>query len=131
MKRKKVIRQFSEPFKREKVDLIEKKQYTVKQISKLYEVSERSVYKWIRKYSREQNTERVVVEKESEGYKTMQLMKKVAELERTIGQKQLEIDFLNKIIEFGKEDVGYDFKKKYLLRQSNGSGGEGKSTGSE
>ena len=123
MKTKKTIRHYSEAFKQEKVKMLEERKVTVRQLSKIYEVSETAIYKWIRKYSTLiTKQERVVVEKESEGSKTIELMKKVAELERIIGQKQLEIDFLNKTIEIGSSSLGVDIKKKYVSESSPGLG---------
>jgi transposase-like protein len=116
-------RHFSESFKREKVKLIENKQVTVLQLSRIYEVSTKAIYKWIRKYSTKiSKVERIVIEKESEGYKAIQLMKNIGELERKIGQQQLEIDYLEKILEFGTQEAGFDIKKKYLQRHWDGSG---------
>jgi transposase-like protein len=112
--KKKEIRRFSEAFKREKVKEIEEKTITVLQLSRIYDVSTTAIYKWIRKYSKYQKKrERVVVEKESESYKTYQLQKKVAELERLLGQKEIEISFLEKVIESGNELLEEDLKKKY------------------
>jgi transposase len=111
---KKVIRTFSEAFKREKVKQIEEKQVTVYQLAKIYEVSHTAIYKWIRKYSKYAGkNERVVVEKESEGEKNIKLLRTVAELERLLGQKLHEIEYLNKVIEVGSEMIGVDIKKKY------------------
>ncbi|OYT12992.1 MAG: hypothetical protein B6I19_07460 [Bacteroidetes bacterium 4572_114] len=62
--------------------------------------------------------ERLVVENESEGAKTLELLKRVAELERIVGQKQLQIDYLEKSIELGSEEVGFDIKKKYATGHS-------------
>ena len=122
MKEKKVIRHFSEAFKKEKVKMIEDKQITVLQLSKIYEVSDAAIYKWIRKYStRIARVEKYVVEKESEGTKTLELMKRIAELERKVGQKQLQIDYLEKVIELSSEQVGIDIKKKYASVHSAGS----------
>jgi len=58
---------------------------------------------------------------ESEGYKTKALEKRIQELEAAIGRKQLEIDFLNKMIEKGKEELGVDLKKKFSTPPFNGS----------
>jgi hypothetical protein len=58
---------------------------------------------------------------ESESYKTQRLQQKVAELERIIGQKQLEIDFLNKLLEIGSEEIGYDLKKNFSTKLLNGT----------
>ena len=58
------IRHFSEAFKKEKVKMIEEKQVTVLQLSRLYNVSQRAIYNWIKKYSLTyQKSERIVIEK--------------------------------------------------------------------
>lgn len=114
MKERKVIRHFSEAFKKEKVKLLEDKQVTVRQLSKIYEVTPTAIYKWIRKYSiRISRGEKFVLEKESEGSKTLELMRRISDLERIVGQKQLEIDYLEQVIELGSEEAGIDIKKKY------------------
>ena len=108
------MRHFSEAFKKEKVKLIENKKVTVLQLSRIYDVSTTAIYKWIRKYSKyPEKRERVVVEKESEGAKTLSLMKKIAELEQLLGQKQVEVEYLKKVIDFGSELTETDIKKKY------------------
>ena len=117
MKEKSIKRFFSETFKKEKVKMIEDKKMTVLQISRIYEVSSVSVYKWIRKYSTIiSKSERMVIEKESEGARTMALYKRVAELERILGQKQLQIDYLEKVLEMGSKELGFDLKKKCEIK---------------
>jgi len=113
----KTVRQFSTEFKREKVKQIDEGKITVLQLSRIYEVSVTAVYKWVRKYSgyAGQN-ERVVVQKESEQAKTIWLLKKVAELEQLVGQKQVEVEYLKKVIEFGSEITETDIKKKFESR---------------
>jgi len=49
-------------------------------------------------------------------------------MERTIGQKQLEIDFLNKLFEIASEEVGYDLKKSFSPKLSNGTAANEKNT---
>jgi len=122
MEQNKVRRTFSEPFKREKVKMLEDRQITVKQLSRIYEVSEAAIYKWVRKYSAVLGlAEKIVVEKESEGIKTLALMKRVAELERVVGQKQLEIDYFKKLIDLIEEEIGEDMKKKFGSEYLHGS----------
>jgi transposase len=107
-------RTFSIAFKQEKVKQIEDKKIKVSQICKLYGVTNPAVYKWIELYgSLKQKGERVVLEKESEATKTLELLKKVAELERLLGQKQVEVEYLKKVIEFGSEVTKTDIKKKF------------------
>jgi transposase len=115
-------RLFSEQFKRAKVKELIEKRLTIHQCCQLYEVSRTSVYKWLYQYSpHHQQKTTLVVQMESEAFKTQQLLQQVAELERAVGQKQLEIDFLNKLLELGSEELGFDLKKNYSARRSNGS----------
>jgi transposase len=115
MKRGKTTRHFSVAFKKEKVHMIEEKQVTVNQLSRIYDVSTTAIYNWIRQYSTKiSRGEKLVIEKESEGAKTIKLLQQVSELERKIGQKQLQIDYLEKVLELGSEEVGFDIKKKYV-----------------
>ncbi len=117
------MRIFSVAFKKEKVSQIERKQISVLQVSKLYDVSTTAVYKWINLYgSIKQKGERIVIEKESEAFKTAQLLKKVAELEQLLGQKQVEVEYLKKVIELGSELTKTDIKKKYESQRLSGSG---------
>jgi transposase len=118
-------RSFSESFKREKVkDLVEKR-ISIKQLSSLYEVSRTAVYNWLYAYSphHEQKTI-LVVQMESEAHKSQMLQQRVAELERVIGQKQLELDFLNKLFEIGSQELGFDIKKNLSTKLSSGTGAE-------
>jgi len=122
---KKVIRNhryFSEDFKKQKVKELEQNLIGVSELCRIYEVSGTAVYKWIHKYSvhlKKGITQ--VIEMESESKKTQLLQKKVAEMERIIGQKQLIIDFLEKVIDFSSEELGTDIKKKYESESLDGS----------
>jgi len=119
---KKHNRHFSETFKKEKVKLLVAKQISIIELSKLYGISRQSVYNWLYRYSpHHQRGTNQVVQMESEALKTKVLLSKVAELERIIGQKQLEIDYNNKLIELASKEVGYDIKKKHGQQPSNGS----------
>ena len=59
---------------------------------------------------------------ESEEQKTLFYKEKVAELERMVGTKQIEIEFLNKIIELASKELKMDLKKTFSTSASNGSG---------
>ena len=115
------LRHFSEAFKRSKVDELEKGLVTVKQVVDLYGVTKTSVYRWIYSYSiHHQQGTRQVVEMESEGKKTENLLRRQAELERILGQKQLKIDYLEKLIELASEEYKTDLKKTFNTRPSLG-----------
>lgn len=111
------VRQFSCEFKKEKVKQIDEGKITVLQVSRIYEVSTTAVYKWVMKYSRYAGqNEKIVVEKLSEGARSAELLKKVAGLEQLVGQKQVEVEYLKKVIEFGSEVTQTDIKKKFESR---------------
>lgn len=120
---------FSEEFKKSKVKELVEKRITVTELSRLYGVTRNAVYKWLYKYSpyHEKRTN-FVVEMESESFKTKRLQQQVAELERIIGKKQLEIDFLEKLFEIGSEELGFDLKKNFSTRLSSGTDGEKENT---
>jgi len=104
---------FSEELKRRIIQDLDSKATTIGQIVAQYEVSRTSVYKWRYLYSRHfQKQTKMVVQMESEATKTLRQNERIAELERIIGQKQLEIDYLNKLIELAGKDLGIDLKKK-------------------
>lgn len=114
----KMRRTFSTEFKKEKVLLLEQGKLKVSDVSKMYEVTQTAVYKWLLKYSKSYSkTERLVVEKISEEAKTLDLMHKVAELERVIGKQQLQIIYKEAVIQSASEIIGEDIEKKYNSQQ--------------
>lgn len=118
MKRQpKTNRTFSSAFKREKVELLEIGKVTIKDLSKIYEVSKTAIYKWKRKYSKLEKTERIVVEKISEEKKNIELLSRIRDLEQIIGKKQLELDYYKAAIEELSEEEGGDILKKFKPRQ--------------
>ena len=71
---------------------------------------------------------RLVVEMENETKKLIALQSRIAELERIVGQKQLTIDFQDKMMELAEKEYGIDIKKKLETKLSFTSGTEGKSS---
>lgn len=122
-------RYFSESFRRKKVEELDKKLTTVSDICKTYDVSHTAVYKWIYKYSlMRKKAVKMVVEPKSDTARIKALQEHISQLEQLLGQKQFEIDFLNKQIDIASEQYGVDLKKKRSGRRSAGSGKTGKST---
>ncbi|MDI9877789.1 transposase, partial [Flectobacillus sp. LFS242W] len=56
---------------------------------------------------------KMIVQQDSEEAKTQELLKKVAELERILGQKQMEIDYQSKLIEIASKELDIDLKKSF------------------
>jgi transposase-like protein len=110
-------RTFSEEFKKQKVKELVNKQISIGELSKLYDVSTTSVYRWLYKYSpHHKRGTTQVVQMESEAQKTKLLQQRVAELERIVGQKQIEIDFLNELITVAGAELKVDLKKTFCTK---------------
>ena len=103
---------FSPEVRKSTVKDIESGKCTVLEASRELSVSVTTIYKWIYKYSRYlKNNKVLVVQEESELYKSKQLEQRLKELEAIVGRKQMEIDFLNKLIEIAGDELGVDIKK--------------------
>ena len=114
---------FNEDFKRTKVSEIERNLLTISELCKEHQVTRTAVYKWIYKYSLMRKKElRQIVEPESETRKVILLKEEVKELHRVIGEKQLKMDFLEKVIELAEKEYGLDIKKKFIVKPSFGIG---------
>jgi transposase len=112
---------YCEEFKKEIVSLFESGKFSVVQLEKLYGVSNVSIYKWIYKFSIfNEKGLRVVEMKDSSFEKLKQLEQQVKELEQIVGQKQIKIDYLEKLIDIAKVDLKIDIKKNYNTLQSVG-----------
>lgn len=108
------IRSFSESFKREKVEEILNKRISISEFCKLWDVSSTSVYRWIYQYSPNyKKGSKMIIQQDSEAAKTQELLKRVAELERILGQKQMEIDYQSKLIEVASKELDIDLKKSF------------------
>jgi transposase-like protein len=122
-------RYFGEDFKRKKVSEIERNLSRVADICREYQVSRAAVYKWIYKYSKmRKKSVKQVVEAKSDSKKISALKEQVKELERIIGEKQIKLDFQEKMIELAEKAYNIDIKKKFSGKRSSGTGLSGKST---
>ena len=122
------LRFFSESFKKEKVREIERNLTTVRIVSREYEVSDTAVYNWLNKYSLFRARQvRQIIEPMSDAQKIKELRAKIQELERLVGQKQIEIEFKEKMIEIAEQMYSIDIKKKLGSKPSSGSGSAEKS----
>lgn len=124
------MRTFSREFKIQKVAEIESGVTKISEISRQYEVSLSSVRKWLNKYSSKYKKGiKTVVESESDTKKLLAAQKRIAELERLVGQKQVQLEFYNKMIELAEDHYRIDIKKKFESKPSSGSGEAEKSSG--
>ncbi|MBK9107165.1 MAG: transposase [Saprospiraceae bacterium] len=117
----KVQRVFSVEIRRKTVRDVERGKCTILQASNELGVSQGSIYKWINQYSLYlKQSKRMVVEDKSEAYRSKELENKLKEVEAMLGRKQMEIEFLNKMIEIANEEFKIDIKQSVKKRLSNG-----------
>ena len=115
-------RHFSDNFKKEKVRLIERGSIKVSDICKTYNVSPTAVYKWINLFGSEPKIEKLIVENNSETKALLDMQKRLAELERLLGQKQIELEFYKKMVDLAEDFYDIDIKKNSSIRPSDSSG---------
>jgi transposase-like protein len=116
-------RVFTEEFKRSIVNDFESGRYSVLQLEKLNNIDHNLIYKWIYKYSTfNDKSARIIEMKNSSTNKIKELENKIKELERAVGQKQLYIDYMEKMMEIASLELGMDIKKNFNTPQSAGSG---------
>lgn len=121
---------FTEELKKKVVKDLVSKRTTFKSVMVQHQVSANTVYRWLYKYSpyHEQKCT-LVVQMKSEELQSHELRQRLGELERIVGQKELGIDFLNKLLEVGSSELGFDLKKSFSSPPLNGtvstSGGTG------
>lgn len=115
-------RKFSKDFKLQIVSEFESHQFTALELSKLYSIHSSLIYKWVRKFSKHQQPPSVIVEmKNSSTKKLKDYQDKIEELERIVGQKQIQIDFLDQIIDCANEYYQTDLKKTLSTKPSSNS----------
>ena len=122
-------RYFSEDIKKKIVRDLEKNLIRISDVCNTYQVSRTSVYKWIYQYSAmAKKKHKQVIEPKSDTAKIKALEERIKDLERTIGQKQIMIDFKDKMIELAEQRYNVDIKKKLGSKASSGSITTNKST---
>lgn len=130
--RERINRKFSEDFKRKKVSELDRNLITVSELCREYQISVTSVYRWVYKYSMmKKKGLKQVVDAKSDSRKLLQMREEIKELQRIIGEKQILIDFKDKMIELAEGEYGLDIKKKFSGAPSSGTGPTRKRGGSK
>jgi len=115
-------RKYSEDFKRSIVQDFESGKFSVYQLERLHNIGNPTIYSWIYKYSQSNiHGQRIVEMKDSSTHKLKALEQRVKELEQVVGRKQIEIEFLEKMIDIAKDELHIDIKKNFSTPQSTGS----------
>ena len=114
-------RVFSEEFKKAWIKEYESGKFTVNEIGRLFGIQKPVIYRLIYKHSAyNKKSVKVVEMNESSTKKLKDFELRIKELEQIVGQKQLKIDYLEKMIELAKEEFNIDIKKNSDTLQSGG-----------
>ena len=62
------------------------------------------------------------MEKDSQTKKLEALQARIKELEHLVGVKQIQLEFTEKMLELGSQEIGVDIKKKYGSKASSITG---------
>ena len=115
-------RLYSEDLKKRIVKLFESGQRTILELSKEYDIGRQTVYNWIYQYSLYNKKSIQIVEmKDSQQSKIKTLEQQVKTLEAAVGRKQIQIDYLEKMIDLAQEHYGIDLKKNSTTQPCGGS----------
>ncbi len=114
-------RRYSEQFKKHIVKDFEQGT-SVLTLCRLHNLNENTIYRWIYKYTDNEKSSHIVEMKHSSSEKVKQLEARIKELEQVVGQKQIKLDYLEKMIELAKEELDIDIKKNYNTSPSTGLG---------
>ena len=109
----KVLRRYSEAFKRCVVAEVESGQYTAVQAAAAHEVNFTSVYKWLKDFGRADSQTRIMrIEMPEERNRIKELEKEKHALESALAQAHMKILLLESTVELLEERVGQRSKKK-------------------
>ena len=121
------LKRYSKEFKLSRVQEYESGEFSALELCRLYGFAEVTMHRWIKKYSKLSQTNIVIVEdKQSATKKLAEYETRIEELERIVGQKQITIDYLERMIELAKEHYGMDIKKNSDTPHLDGSDKTGK-----
>lgn len=107
-------RSFSEELRKQIVGQIERKELSIAEVSREYNVSRGAIYNWLYRYSGilEKGT-RMVMEKDSQEKTTQELKNRIRELEAALGRKSLEADLFRVIVDLASAEYKTDLKKTF------------------
>lgn len=130
--KERINRNFSEVLKRKLVSELDRNLVTVPELCREHQVSRTSVYRWIYLYSgMRRKGLKQIVEAKSDSRKLLQLREEIKELQRVIGEKQVKLDFQDKMIALAEAEYGVDIKKKVSGLLCSGTGSIEKRTKSK
>jgi len=114
---------YSLSFKQKVICEIESGKYSLRQASKIYNVSDVSLYKWLKRFGKNHLIGKIVrVEMKGEADRIKQLQAEKKELESALAQAHLKIITLESTMEVAEEKYKIDFKKNVGTKGSKKAG---------
>lgn len=116
-------RSFSEALRKQIVGQVERKELTISQVSREYQVSKAAVYNWLYRYSTTlKKGTRLVMEQDSQEKSSQELKNRIKELEAALGRKSLEADLFRVIVDLASDEYKVDLKKTFGDQVSSSQG---------
>ena len=114
---------YSMAFKQKVISEIESGKYRLQQASKIYNVSDVSLYNWLRAFGKNHLIGKTVrIEMKNETDRLKQLEKEKEALESALAQAHLKIITLESLLEVAEEHQQKDLKKNIGLKGSRKAG---------
>ena len=114
---------YSMAFKQKVISEIESGKYSLLQASKIYKVSDVSLYNWLRAFGKNHLIGKTVrIEMKNETDRLKQLQKEKEALESALAQAHLKIITLESLLEVAEEHQQKDLKKNIGLKESKKAG---------
>lgn len=111
------VRKFSKTFKKAIVSEYSKGEFSVGELCKIHNLHSTSIYSWIYEFGDIKKPKKVIIEMEKSSTKKLSdYEKKIGELERALGKKQVELDYYIKLIEVASDHYGEDLKKSLDIK---------------
>ncbi len=109
----KVVRRFSEAFKRAVVADVESGRYTIQEAATAHQIHFVSIYRWLKQMGSPESRTRIVrIEMPKEANRIKQLEEEKRALESALAQAHMKILLLESTVEVLEERAGRDAKKK-------------------
>jgi len=105
-------RRFTESFRKTQVSLIESGKTSISEVSRLYEVKQSSVRRWLSKYGKKDLPGPIIVSDPSDIVRLKELEKENKKLKELVANQQLSLVYQEGILALAKERLGDDFEKK-------------------
>ena len=112
IKKVKKYRRYTKEFKQSIVKQFENGQSSTKELSIENNVAQQLIYSWIYKFSNFNDKDyRIVENTKSSAVKLKEILKENQKLKAVIGEKQIKIEYLEKLIEIADSELNVDIKK--------------------